>query len=258
MGIADIAITSLDTITAYDLAGEYRFTLDELQDATISNTQETEDVTGKGGRKLATLKRNKSVTVSGNNGLLSAGLLEAQVGSKFEAKESTPVQWFETLVVKSNAATSSYAAVGTAGKEISACYVIVDGIATTKLEQAQAADAGKFTYAEKTFAFSGLEDGTEVYVAYTRNIKGDVLENSSEKYSQTLHLFIDATGEDRCGNVYRVQFEIPKADFNGEFDLEMSDSQLVHAFEATSLSGVCGAKGALWVYTVFGVNAEDA
>lgn len=59
-------------------------------------------------------------------------------------------------------------------------------------------------------------------------------------------------------NVYRIQFFIPKADFSGEFSLEMGENQTAHAFEAESLAGACGAGGSLWTYTVFGVNTADA
>lgn len=52
-----------------------------------------------------------------------------------------------------------------------------------------------------------------------------------------------------------VQFDIPRADFSGDFDLAMGDNQTVHAFEAESLAGSCGNGGALWNYTVFGTVA---
>ena len=75
--IRDLVITSLETITAFDVVtGAYKFTLDQLQSATIANTQETEDITGKKGRKISTLKKNKGVTVSGTNGMISSGLLD--------------------------------------------------------------------------------------------------------------------------------------------------------------------------------------
>ena len=52
--IDDITITSLETIDAFEIGtGEYLFTLDELQNATISQTQEKTDITGKQGRKLS-------------------------------------------------------------------------------------------------------------------------------------------------------------------------------------------------------------
>ena len=83
----DLTITSLETITGFDITtGNFLFTLDELQNATISHTQEKEDITGKQGRKLNSLKKNKGVTVSGTNGMISGGLLELQVGGTLVPK----------------------------------------------------------------------------------------------------------------------------------------------------------------------------
>lgn len=103
-----------------------------------------------------------------------------------------------------------------------------------------------------------MDDGTEIVVHYTRKITADVLSNESDVYSSKCTLYVDAMAEDKCANVYHVQFFIPKADFSGEFSLEMGDNQTVHAFEAEALAGACGAGGKLWTYTVYGANAKDA
>ena len=56
-----MTITSLETISAFDIVtGNFMFTLDELQSASINQSQEQTEITGKGGRKLANLKKNKS------------------------------------------------------------------------------------------------------------------------------------------------------------------------------------------------------
>ena len=261
MNINDITITSLETITAFDIVtGGYKFTLDELQNATLAQSQESTEITGKAGRKLATLKRNKAVTISGTNGLVSGGLLEMQTGGTFENK-ATEVLWTDYLTVTGAAATTAYKAVGTTGAEIEALYVRnADGTLGTALEQGDAAAAGVFTYApaSKALAFhTDVADGTEIVVYYKRKIQADVLENESDNYSGKCALFIDAMAEDKCSNVYRVQFYIPKADFSGEFSFEMGDNQTVHAFEAEALAGACGAGGALWTYTIFGANSAD-
>lgn len=263
MNINDITITSLETVTAFDcVTGNYMFALDELQSATIAQSEDKTDITGKQGRKLATLKRNKSVTIGGTNGLVSGGLMEVQTGGKFENK-ATQVMWTDYLTVSSNAATTSYTAVGTTGNEIDAVYVKNnDGTLGTVLEQAAEIADGKFTYnpSTKALAFKSGEiaDGTEIVVYYTRKIQANVLENVSDSYSGKAALYIDALGEDKCANVYRIQFFIPKADFSGEFSFEMGDNQTVHAFEAEALAGACGAGNQLWTYTVFGANAVDA
>ena len=260
----DITITSLETITVFNpLTGAYRFTMDELQDATISNTQDTVDITGKQGRRLNTLKRNKAVTISGNNGLISGGLMELQVGSEFENLESTPVKWADYLKVSNDSAITTYKAVGTAGNEIIEVLVKdANGVVTERLTQDATAAEGKFAYAPdtKTITFNTdeLEDGTEIVVYYYRNVKGSRLENISDKYSEKGEIFIDAFGEDVCNKVYRVQFHIPRGDFSGNFDLTLGDDQTVHAFEINSLAGNCGGSGALWDYTVFDSDAADA
>lgn len=262
MLINDITITSLETITAFDVVtGNYKFTLDELQSATIAQSQESTDITGKAGRKLATLKRNKSVTISGNNGLVSGGLLEIQTGGTFE-KRSTEVLWADYLTVISAAATTSWRAVGTTGAEIEGLYVRnADGTLGAQLEQADTVSEGKFTYNPETKKIgfhTDIADGSEVVVYYKRRITADVLENKSDTYSGKCALYIDAFGEDKCANVYRVQLYIPKADFSGEFSLDMGDNQTVHAFEAIALPGACGTSGQLWTYTIFGANTADS
>ena len=257
----DIIITSLETITGFDImTGAWRFTLDELQNTSIANAEDKQDITGKQGRKLATLKRNKTVTVSGSDGLLSGGLMELQTGNTFE-DGATNVRWTDYLTVTGNASATKYKAIGTEGDEIKAVYIKdANGALGKKLVQGATAKDGEFTYDPdtKALAFSGVADGTEIAVYYDRKIQASKLENLSDKHAGKCALYIDALGEDKCGNVYRVQFYIPKADFSGEFSIEMGDNQTVHNFEAESLAGACGSNGALWTYTVFGANAEDA
>ena len=261
MNINDLTLTSLETINAFDInTGAYLFTLDELQSATISQTEEKTDITGKNGRKLSTLKRNKAVTVEGTNGMVSGGLMELQTGGSFSEK-ATEVLWTDYLTITSNEATTSYKAIGTAGSEIEEIYVRnADGTLGTKLVQNNTAAEGKFTYTpdSKKLTFSGLDDKTEIIVHYRRKITAPTIENYSESYSKKCTLYVDALAEDKCANIYRVQFYIPKADFSGEFSLELGGDQTTHAFSADALSGACGTGGMYFTYTVFGANTADA
>lgn len=263
--IADITPVSLDAVHAYTLAGVPRFYLEEMQDFSIRNSQETQNITGKRGRTLATLKKNKAVTISGNHGLLSPGLLEAQTGSEFVENTGADIYMVEYLTIQSNAATTTHKAIGTSGAEITALYVLgTDGVATATLTQAGAAAEGKFAYAPNTktlsFYASAYPNGTQIVVYYTARITGDVLKNASDSYSEKLRVVADITGEDKCGNTYHVQINIPKADFSGDFDLSFGDNQTVHSFEATSLaSGFCGVGTGeeLWTMAILESDAED-
>lgn len=266
--VSDLTITSLDEIRGYDITtGDYLFTLDELQDATIANSEDRVDVTGKNGRLLNSLKRNKSVTISGTNGLINSALMALQIGKEQETK-NTLIDWVEDGVsVASGAttATTAFKAYGATGSEIKAIYIKnADGTLGTKLTQVASNPVkdASFSYVvgTKTITFaSGQFTGAaaELCIFYKRQISGTVVTNISDNYSKKCVLYIDATGEDKCGNEYRVQFYVPKADFNGTFDLALGGDQTVQAFEAVSLSGACGAANTFWTYTVFGANAAD-
>ena len=271
MNVNNIAITSIESITAFDaVSGAYRFTLDELQNATLSQSQETTDITGSAGRKLSSLKRNKSVTISGTNGMVSSGLLEVQTGNSFESKNTT-IMWNEVRRVTTyrvgsmseNRSYTTYVAVGTEGSEIENLFILnSDGSIGAKLIQNSEVTAeNEFTYdpeTRKIVLHSSIADGANIVVYYTREIAADVLTNTSDAFSGKLTLYVDMFGEDKCANLYRIQVYIPKADFSGEFSFEMGDNQTVHSFEAQALAGACGAGGNLWSYIVFGADEADA
>ena len=275
MSMKDITITSLETIKAYELnTGNYLFTLDELQNATIAQSQEKTDITGKAGRKLSSLKRNKAVTVSGTNGFISGGLLEIQTGNKFNESGDTTIVWTDYVTMKkisdselgdAYTGTIEYKAEGETGSEIIGVWLHDENGGRGKMFT-QSAVVGKdtFTYNPntKTITFSmaatEIKDGLEVIVEYNRKVTGYTLDNISDNYSGKCTLVIDALGEDKCANIYRVQIKVFKADFSGEFSLEMGGDQTVHAFEAEALAGACGAGGSFFSYTVFGEQENNA
>lgn len=212
--VNDVTITSLETITAFDITtGNFKFVLDELQSATIAQSQDKTDITGKQGRKLSSLKRNKAVTISGNNGLVSGGLMELQTGCAFENKVTT-VMWTDYLVVNDNQTTTSYKAVGTAGNEIESVYVKnADSTLGKKLTQGATAAEGVFAYdpATKVLTFfeddtagtKEIEDGTEIVVYYFRQIQADVLTNMSDTYSGKCAIPLRQQGESDSGAYQR-------------------------------------------------------
>jgi len=263
VNVNDIMITSVEEIHVFDLSGEkWLFDLNELQNVTIATSEEKEDIVGKKGRKLTTMKKNKSAVVSGSNGVVSGGLMAVQTGGEFENGKTT-VLWSESLFVKSSVATTNWTAIGTTGNEIKEVHVkdSATGVITNVLTQDASVGSGKFTYDPATkglkFDSGDVADGAEIVVHYNRYVEGSVLKNMNDKFSAKCMMIVDAMGEDKCSNVYHVQYVMPKVDFSGEFSQEMGDGQTMHNFEAECLPGACSANGELWTYTVFGVNAAD-
>ena len=251
-------ITSVDQITAYNNANELEFILDEVQDTTISNSQENTDITGKGGAVIGTLKRNKAVTISGNNGFIVGGGLVAQTGSDVEQGAFT-IRTMEILTVASNSVTLTNDPEGSAGAEIVALYKReTNGSLGEKFEQnATAESTGQFAYSSKTITFftGDLTDGDQVAVFYDMEVtEAARVSNDADTYSKTVKLYIDVTAKDNCDNVYHGQFIVPRADFTGTFDITMGTDAAVLAFEARSLKNTCGNAadaGKLWDFVIW-------
>lgn len=251
-----LIITQVDQITAFNNAGELEFILDELQDTTIANSEEKVDITGKGGRKISSLKKNKAVTISGTNGVLVGGALAAQTGTEIE-NGTFKVRVTDVMTVTSDTTATEKTAVGTVGAEIGTLYKKnSNGSLGAKLTQvAETPATGEFTYNPTSKAVTLFEgdvaDGEEVVAFYDVEVESAKISNDSEKYSKTLKLYIDVTAQDNCDNAYHGQFIIQRGDFNGTFDLVMGSDPTTQAFEAESLAGGCTGSTNLWDLIIY-------
>lgn len=251
-----LVITEVAQITAFNNAGELEFIMDEVQNGSINNTQEKTDVTGRNGRKIASLKKNKAVTVSATNGLLVGGALAAQTGTEVE-NGTFNVRVTDVMTVKDNTCKTSKVAIGVTGDEIGTVYVKnANGSLGSKIEQDAEVTDGKFKYdpATQEITVSGIADGTELVAFYDVEVEAAKISNDSEKYSKVLKLYIDVVLQDSCDVEYAGQVIIQRADVSGEFELSLGGDNFAHAFEAESLAGGCSGSTNLWDLIIYGVN----
>lgn len=251
-------VTSLDQLTCFNNANQLEMILDELQDSTISNTQENNDITGKNGAVIGTLKRNKAVTVSGNNGLLVGGGMAVQTGSDVETG-SFIVRATDIVSVSDNSATLSNTPVGAAGAEIIFLRKKgANGMLEGDYEQdATASASGKFAYSDGSITFfeGDFEDGEQAVVFYDMQVENAAkVSNSADTYSKTLKAYLDVTVQDKCDNILHGQFIFPRADFTGNFDITVGGTDSVLAYEFRSLKDLCNTgkdAGKFWDFIVW-------
>lgn len=254
--VSKLVITEVAQITAFNNAGELEFIMDEVQNGSINNTQEKSDVTGRNGRKIASLKKNKAVTVSATNGVLVGGALAAQTGTEVE-QGTFNVRITDVMTVQGNTCKTSKTAVGVTGAEIGTIYVKnANGSLGARLEQDTAAAEGKFKYDPTTqeITVEGIADGTELVAFYDVEVEAAKISNDSEKYSKVLKLYIDVVLQDSCDVEYAGQVIIQRADVSGEFELSLGGDSFAHSFEAESLAGGCTGSTNLWDLVIYGVN----
>lgn len=254
INVEKLSVTQVDQITAFNNADEIEFIMDEVQDTTLSQEEEITDITGRGGRKIGSLKKNKAVTGKGTNGLIVGGALAAMLGSEVETGKMKVRYTDDTLVAKSNKAKIEKEPIGSVGTEIVGVYIKnKDGSLGKKFTQHSEVAEGKFTYSanEITFNDSEVKDGTELVAFYDIEVDAAKISNDSSKFSKTLKLYIDCTAQDVCDNQYHVQFIIPRADFHGTFDIVVGSEPSTMAYEFGALAGGCSGSTNFWDMIVF-------
>ena len=189
-------ITSVETIENYSRTDDTCLNiLDEIKNITLSNSEDSADVTGKNDTVLFTIKKNKAVEGSGSSGYISGSLLSLQTGSdpvsgkiKFRKREVISFEDNATEVV------TAETAVGTAGSELLNVLITIDGT-TTKYEQASSEDASHVAYTSGTKKITlptGITNAGTIEVVYEYEKDGASVGNSADTYGKTTHTFINA------------------------------------------------------------------
>ncbi len=249
-------INSVETIENYSRTDDTLLNImDEIKNVNLSNSEEQSDVTGKGGNVLFTLKKNKAVQGSGSSGHISGSLMSLQTGDEVK---SGLVKFRKREVAKFDAESTTIelaeTAVGVAGSEILSLIVTIDGEETsTKYPQGTTASADKFSYSSGTITLPtavNSKTGT-VEVVYEYEKSGASIGNRSDTYGKTTHTFINCLGKNICDEVYFIQIEIYRADWNSNFALDLGGDGVEHPFEFKSLVDKCSGDSKFWDMKVY-------
>lgn len=253
-------ITSVETIENYSRTDDTCLSvLDEIKNVSLANSEDSSDVTGKNDQALFTIKKNKAVTGSGSSGYISGNLMALQTGAdpvagniKFRKREVIKFGANDTTI------TLAETAVGTEGAEILSLLVTIDGEETsTKYTQATVATSDKFSYSEKTITLPTSTNSKtgEVEVVYAHEKDGASVGNKSGTYGKTTHTFINCLGKNICDEIYFIQIEIYRCDWNANFTFDIGGDGVEHPFEFKSLVDKCHGDNAFWDFKVYKKSA---
>lgn len=272
ISINNMIITSIETIHAYSrITGTLELYLDQLDNVTISNSEDETDITGKKGNILKKLKQNKAVEVTGESATWSGALLSAQVGSEAVSNENTIVRRVDLLTVNNNAATTKFAPVGTTGNEIGTVFVrsangdVVSQQSYTQSTQSNttsgnkpvfytsSSDNGTYTINFPTTGDYSLDDGTVIVVTYDYKVNASTISNYSDKFGKTLDVWIDLLVTDTCDRTYKASVHMPRGQFSGNFDIAVTGDQVMQDFTINNLVDTCNTTSTnkLWDFIVF-------
>lgn len=250
------ALKKIRKITGRDIAtGKNRFIASDLKTSTITGNADVVWADGQDGAHLAGFDVNKVAGLTAENGAIDIGYLETQTGGTLKKVENgNEILFTETLTTTNGTSVNtSHVASGTAGDEIAFIYPVDETGDPDRLNayaQGAAASATEFAYDPATKAIT-LPTGkftanSKVYVEYFPTFsKYEELDNESDKFSETLAVYVDAWFTDICTKKdVPLQMVLPAGKVSGEINLQMGDQAAVQNLSIDAMT-TCGDK-ALW------------
>ncbi len=262
--IGDFMISEFVDVEAYFRnTGLLDYRLEDLTDFSLDATQEKANITGRNGRIIGKKKKNKAVSGSGTSGVVSPGLFRTQTGGNITYGDAL-VKRVETKTCagKGTTITTDSPAVGDAGNEIGIIQVFTDGGRRVAVfEQGTAASDDKFSYNPTTKTITlpnddAIVSGMSIVYAYKRAVTATIMNDPADKFSEVRELWIHCFATDSCDNKYCADIYIPRADFKGDFTLDLGGDQTTHNFSFEALPDFCKTDGDNDLFKVF-VYTED-
>lgn len=244
--MGDFTLTELTRLEAYTREeGLLDFLMDEIDSLSIDHSQEESEITGQGGRVIGKKKKNKSVSVSGTNGLISEGMLKAQLGGEIK-NGNMQVKKSETKKINSTMTVIvDDTPIGVAGQEIGKIQLIGSaGSVVKEYKQGTVASNDKFAYDPTTKTITlptdtDIETDMHVRYAYYRIVHGTSINNPFDKYSEIREIWMHGYGVDKCDNKIAYAWYFPRADISGEFSKDIGGDQTMHNFGFQALPDLC-------------------
>ena len=255
-------IQNIERISAFDItSGVCDFVVDDLQQAEMTNEQETVYATGKNGVKIGSADRNKSSKFTATNGAIVDGVLAAQTGTDVEVGKHIVPDYMDILTTEDGTtAKTTFVAKGLTGKEIKYLYKKnTDGTLGKSYPIAATASETAFSYDPATQAITlpteGFAAKDEIVVFY--DIEADNAKkfvNAENKFSKTDKVVFDIFAKDICSEKsYYGKIVYPKGKVAGNFNLAFGNEPSTQNLEIEALSGGCGTGNSkvLWEMYIF-------
>jgi hypothetical protein len=167
-----------------DKDGNIIFSLNQIQDLSLNQTSESQEVTDAFGVSIMELMRSKALEASANNAIYDFGLLAAQYGTeKVEVGTAITVPAMESFTVEG----TEYTLKNTPKTAPTAIYELNgDSTLGAKYSKGTAATATEFALeGSKITLPTGVAEGTEMFVMYEyESTKAVEVVNSADKFAK--------------------------------------------------------------------------
>ena len=228
-----------------DKNGNVIFALNQIQDLSLNQTSESQEVQDAFGVSIMELMRSKAIEASANNAIYDFGLLAAQYGTtKTEVGTELTVPTMESFVVDE---TKTYSLKNAPIAAPVAIYEL-NGDSTLGAKYAYetegtAATAETFTYAEGVISLpTDIAKGTEMFVMYEYETENAIeVVNKANEFAKLGKMTFEILAYDVCDPETKLYgyLVLPKFQLSNDFDWSIGGDSQQHAFSGKALVDYC-------------------
>lgn len=244
------------------------FSLNQIQDLSLNQTSESQEVQDAFGVSIAELMRSKALEASANNAIYDFGLLAAQYGTtKTEKGTKLVVPTMESFEVTED--SKEWKLKNTPAKAPVAIYELNgDSTLGAKHEKATAAAAptddanAKFSYADGAITlYDTLPAGTEMFVMYEYETENAIeVVNKANEFAKLGKMTFEILAYDVCDPETKLYgyLILPKFQLSNDFDWSIGGDSQQHAFSGKALVDYCSKDKKMCRVVIVDDEDEDA
>lgn len=227
------------------------FSLNQIQDLSMNQTSESQEITDALGVSIMELMRSKALEVSANNAIYDFGLLSAQYGTdKVEVGTKMAVPAMETFEVDGTEHKLNHTPVAVGEDKdgnpiyVSAIYELNgDSTLGKKYEKATSADADHFAYADGVISVpTDLKAGTEMFVMYEYETDNAIeIVNKANEFAKMGKMTFEILAYDVCDPETKLfgYLILPRFQLSNDFDWSVGGDSQQHAFGGKAMVDYC-------------------
>lgn len=214
------------------------FALNQVQDLSLNQTSESQEITDALGVSIMELMRAKALEASANNAIYDFSLLSAQYGTEkkvasADVKVVTPMM--ETFEVKKEMTEYTLKHTPVEGKEPTAIYALNgDSTLGAKYVSGTGASATEFAYADGVITLpTGVAVGTDMFVMYEYETDNAIeIVNSANNFAKMGKMTFECLVYDVCDPETKMfaYLILPRFQLSNDFDWSIGGDNQQHAF----------------------------
>lgn len=223
------------------------FSLNQVQDLSLNQTSESQEITDALGVSIMELMRAKALEASANNAIYDFGLLAAQYGTeKVEVGTKVTAPAMETIEVpaaKDGGTTIEIELAHMPTKAPAAVYVLNgDSTLGAKFVSGTAANDGEFAYNAGKITLPKTAAGLDVFVMYEYETeKAMEVVNSANKFAKMGKMTFEILAYDVCDPETKLfgYLILPRFQLSNDFDWSIGGDSQQHAFSGKAMVDYC-------------------